>query len=367
METTKHFYGIALSLLDGIGSRTAKTLLQHFEEPQEIFERKDVFKTKIKGFSKERIKMLNRSKALIEAEYQMKYIEKHDIRVLFYGDEDYPKRLMECPDAPIVLYAKGNFNSNPSKTISIVGTRRVTNYGEKLVKELIDNLKEHNVQIVSGLAYGVDIKAHRYALKNNLSTIGVLGHGLDRLYPNDHKNTALQMIENEGGILTEFLPGTNPDRENFPKRNRIVAGMTDATVVIESGRTGGSLITANLAFDYNRDVYAFPGNIDQIYSEGCNYLIAEQKAKPLLSGKDIIKQMNWKQSDNKPIQQQLFANFSKDEQQLLNLIQKEKKPLSIDSIAMKLKRNTSQISSFLLSLEIQGVIKPFPGSKFGLI
>lgn len=351
-----------MSLLDGVGPRTAKVLLSEFGEAEDFFNEKKLGGVKISGISKDRIRSLDRTKALLRADKEINFIIKHNIRVIYIQNKEYPQRLKNCIDAPIVLYGKGDFETNPSRTIAVVGTRNVTDYGKVVTEQLIKELAAHRIQVVSGMAYGVDIHAHKACLKYNVPTLGVLGHGLDRLYPKVHHQTAKNMIGNNGGLLTEFLTETNPDRENFPQRNRIVAGMTDATVVIESGSTGGSLITAYLANDYSRDVFAFPGNIDSAYSKGCNKLIQENKAHLLTSASELIDIMGWKHQEKIEIQRQLFAELLPEEKEITDLIQHE--ALSLDTLSLKLKKPVSKISSILLGLEIKGVVQAKPGSKF---
>jgi DNA processing protein len=255
---------------------------------------------------------------------------------------------------------------NQNKVVSIVGTRNLTNYGSKILHALIDSLKNEQIQIISGLAYGVDILAHRLSLEHGLETIGVLGHGLDRIYPFKHRSTALEMMEN-GGLVTEFMIDTNPDRENFPMRNRIVAGMADATIVIESKIKGGSIITAELANDYSRDVFAFPGDVDRPFSEGCNDLIRKQKAHLITNGNDFLTFMNWKDSKKKQIQQkQLFHDLNHEEEKIVTLLQDEGE-LHADVLCVKSGITPSQINVLLFNLEMANVIQQFPGKRFKLI
>lgn len=357
---------MALTLLEGIGPKSAKSLIAYLGEVDAIFKGKKNLRTTIPGFSKERFRKLNTTKALLEAEKVLEFIDKNDIKTSFFLDSDYPYRLKECADSPILLYAKGNFELNPKRTIAVVGTRNMTTYGKKLIRELISSLKPYNVQIVSGLAYGVDVYTHRCCLEFGVPTIGVLGHGLDRVYPFQHRSTAQKMVENEGGLLTEFPNGTNPDRENFPKRNRVVAGMTDATIIIESGEKGGSLITAHLANDYSRDVFAYPGNVDSPYSIGCNSLIANDKAHLVTSSRDITKMLEWElKAKEKPVQTNLFHQLDGDEKKIVKLL-KEFEKISLDVLSVKLKTPVSRLSGLLLSLELKGIVLTLPGKKYTL-
>lgn len=363
METSKLHQSIALTFLDGIGPKNAKSLIAYIGGVEALFETRSFKKLDIPGFSPGRLKSLNRKEALLKAEKELGFIEKNKVKTHFYLDKNYPHRLKNCLDAPLMLYSFGNADPNPTKTISIVGTRNVSTYGHVIVEELIAALQPYDVQVVSGLAYGVDILTHRACLRHSVPTVGVLGHGLDRIYPHQHRPTAKKMMTTNGGLLTEFPSGTNPDRENFPKRNRIVAGMTDATIVVESSIKGGSLITANLANDYNRDVFAYPGNVFNEYSKGCNALIANNKAHLVTSGKDIINLLGWEKSSPETVQKQLFNDLSADERMIMEELV-EFPEISIDVLSIKLKKPTSWLSSTLLTLELQGLIMCLPGKKY---
>lgn len=366
MNTTELHHQVALTLLEGVGPKSAKSLMAYLGHVDTIFKGKKNLRTTIPGFSKERFRKLNTTKALLEAEKVLAFIEKHNIQTTFFLDKDFPYRLKECADSPVLLYSKGNFELNPKRTIAVVGTRNMTSYGKKLIRELISSLQSYDVQVVSGLAYGVDVYTHRCCLEFEIPTVGVLGHGLDRVYPFQHQSTAQKMIKNNGGLLTEFPNGTNPDRENFPKRNRIVAGMTDATIIIESGEKGGSLITAHLANDYSRDVFAYPGNVDSPYSKGSNSLIANDKAHLVTSSKDIIKMLEWElKTKEKPIQTNLFQQLTGDEKKIVKIL-KEFEKISLDVLSVKLKTPVSRLSGLLLNLELKGIVLTLPGKKYTL-
>ncbi|MEX1191114.1 MAG: DNA-processing protein DprA [Brumimicrobium sp.] len=366
MKTTQLHHQVALTLLEGVGPKSARSLVAYMGSPSAIFNEKKNLRTTIPGFSKERFRHLNTTKALLEAEKVVDFIEKHNLKATFYLDEDYPYRLKQCQDAPTLLYSKGDFELNPKRSIAIVGTRNMTTYGKKIIKELVSSLKPFNVQIVSGLAYGVDVCTHRCCLDYDISTVGVLGHGLDRVYPSHHREVAKKMMSSNGGLLTEFPNGTNPDRENFPKRNRIVAGITDATIIVESGKKGGSLITAHLANDYSRDVFAYPGNIDSPYSIGCNNLIASDKAHLVTCANDIIKMLDWEVKEKpKPIQTNIFQQLTGDEKKVVKKI-KEFEKISLDVLSVKLKTPVSILSALLLNLELKGIIMTLPGKKYTL-
>ena len=353
---------IALTLLQNIGHRKIRTILQHIDT--ESFFRVSKRRLKeIPSLGEKTLLNLNRDEALLKAEQFLSYFEKNDISPIFFQSEEYPYRLNQCEDAPILLFKKGNMHFNQPKVIAIVGTRNATKYGKRCIDELLDGLKEQNVIVVSGLAYGIDIYAHQRCIELGIQTIGVLGHGLDRIYPSIHKNIANQMLEN-GGLLSEFLPGTLPDREHFPMRNRIVAGMCDATIVIESGEKGGSMITAELANDYSRDVFAFPGNVENEFSKGCNLLIQKQKAHLITNSADFIRWMNWDSSiENVSIQKSLFPNLNEEEQLILKIIE-DKKEISLDILGLKTEMNSSKLSGILLKLELEGIVQQLPGMRY---
>jgi DNA processing protein len=365
MFTNLH-YKLGLSFLFGIGPKKASVLVSKLGSPEAVFTEDPKHIQQLTGISMNVIRQMDRNKALEIADKQLDYIHQHNIQIHFYLDLNYPRRLKQCDDAPLVLYSKGIFDPNPTRSIAVVGTRSSTDYGRGLCEELIQELKGTDVQVVSGMAFGIDICAHQLCVKQGIQTIGVLGHGLDRIYPRLHKRTADQMLEN-GGLLTEFIPGTQPDRENFPMRNRIVAGMTDATIVIESKNTGGSLITAELANDYNRDVFAYPGNVGQVYSEGCNELIRANKAHLIMHGKQFLKEMGWQQVNAtvSGVQKQWFAELS-DEERLIFEFLSGSDGEHIDVICMGLKRPVSSINILLFQLEMKGMIRSLPGKKYTL-
>ncbi|GAW88679.1 DNA-processing protein DprA [Flavobacterium psychrophilum] len=297
---------------------------------------------------------------------ELKYIQNNNINVSYFKDENYPERLKHCIDSPVLLFTAGNINLNQSRIISIVGTRQITPYGIDFCKKLIADLAPLNPIIVSGFAYGVDIVAHQVALENNLQTIGVLAHGLNQIYPKVHKKY-MSKVEENGGFMTEFWSNSSPERENFVRRNRIVAGISEATIVIESADSGGSLITANLANDYNRDVFAVPGRISDKYSQGCNNLIKTQRAHLLSSAADLIYILNWElEKKEKTIQKQLFVSLEPEEQLIHDFLQKKGKEL-LDTIAIECNLPVFKLSSILLNMELKGLIRPLPGKLFEII
>ena len=374
MDQTETKYAIALSLLKGIGSVNAKKLLAYCGSFEAVFKANKSQLEKIPGIGTVLVNKIFSQfldkKIVARAEEEIEFIEKNEILTFLFTDKNYPINLKQCEDAPIILFGKGNINFNNPKVVSIVGTRKVTDHGKTNCKNIIEDIKGLNPLIISGLAYGVDICAHKICVENNLQTIGVLAHGLDRIYPAIHANTAKKMLEN-GGLLTEFISGTNPDRENFPKRNRIIAGIADTTLVIESARRGGSLITAEIANSYSRDVFAVPGRITDTYSEGCNFLIKTNKAHLINSGKDIIYLMNWeenskqKKSTETSRQKQLFLELNEKEQIIYDSL-KETENLTMDKMSEVTGMKTSELSLFLLTMELNGIIKSKPGSIYKL-
>ena len=355
---------LALLNADGIGDVMAKKLISHFGNAVGIFAAKKQQLLKISGVGTSMINALTNKNIFTKAEQEIEFINSNNIEYFYFKNDDYPPYLNHCYDAPILLFKKGNINLQNQKIISVVGTRQMTNYGKSMLDELFEGLKVYNPVIVSGLAYGVDIYAHRLALKHNLQTVAVLAHGLDRIYPAVHKNIAKDLLKN-GGMLTDFWSNTNPDRENFVKRNRIVAGLSQATIVIESAEKGGSLITADIANSYNRDVFAVPGRITDTYSKGCNQFIKTNRAAMLSSAKDLAYILNWEKDiqDKKTIQKQLFIELSDAEKYIYNYLLKEGKQ-QIDMIGLHCNLPTFKAASLLMNLELKGVVKPLPGKIF---
>ncbi len=361
-------YQLALTQVPHIGCVHAKILAEQFGSAEQIFKAKKTLLEKIEGIGEVRANSIKHFTAFKEQENEIGFIDKYKITPLFVTDEDYPKRLLHCYDPPTLLFYKGTANLNTSKIISIIGTRSNTEYGKVITEKIMDELAIHQPLIVSGLAYGVDAIAHKYAVKQNLSTVAVLAHGLDKIYPSQHTALAKEMIAANGGLLTEFRKETKPDKHNFPTRNRIVAGMCDATIVIETGVKGGSMITANLANNYNRDVFAVPGKTTDAKSEGCNYLIQSNKAVLIRNGEDIIEQMGWqpKEKITKSKQKQLFIQLNEEEKIIVELLQ-QKESIHIDELNLNCNLNSSIIASVLLTLELQNVVKSLPGKLYALL
>ena len=353
------YYTLALMQVDGVGDVVAKKLINYCGSAEAVFLSKNTTLAKIEGIGKSLLKNLQE-----KAEKEIQFIEKENIQTLFFQEENYPNRLQNCFDSPVLLFQSGNIDLSNRKIISIVGTRQITSYGSAITQKLIEDLTPLNPIIVSGFAYGVDIHAHQIAMDYGLQTIGVLAHGLNQIYPKNHKKYIAKMEEN-GGFLTEFWSTSQPDRENFVKRNRIVAGMTEATIVIESAEKGGSLITALIANDYNRDVFAVPGRTTDKYSQGCNNLIKTQRAHLLHSAADLVYILNWelKKKEEKAIQKQLFISLEPEEQKIYDYLLKTGKE-DLDSIAIACELPTYKLSSLLLNMELKGVIKHLPGKLF---
>lgn len=366
MDTHSSLYRIALTQIKGIGVMHARTLMQIIGNEEAIF-KEDVRKLEaIPRISRRLINEIRDPEVMRKAESELKFIVDNKLRLLFFTDDDYPQRLTQCIDAPLVLYAKGNTGFNHSKTISVIGTRNATRYGEDFCNRFIEEIAVRlpDVQVISGLAYGIDICAHRASLKHNLSTVAVLAHGLDRIYPQVHRQTAIEMLSN-GALLSEFPSGTNPDRHNFVKRNRIVAGMSDAVIVLESAEKGGSLTTADMANSYFREVFALPGRIADKMSIGCNRLISENKALLLQSIDSFISHMGWESVKETaiPVQQSLFHDLT-DEEALIYEKIKSAGTIHVNTLAIELNIPVPELFMVLLELEVKNNVKSLPGGMF---
>jgi DNA processing protein len=367
MTTSELFYTLALLQVEGVGDIVAKKLIKHCGSAEKVFETKKNKLLGIDGIGEILLKKLSEKHIFDLAQKEVHFIEKENITFQSFQDDDYPERLKHCIDGPTVLFTSGTINLTAKRIISIVGTRNITSYGVDFCKKLLEDLAPLNPVIVSGFAYGVDITAHQLAMEHNLQTIGVLAHGLNQVYPKTHKKYVAKMEQN-GGFLTEFWSTSNPEKENFVKRNRIVAGMSEATIVIESADKGGSLITATLANDYNRDVFAVPGRITDKFSLGCNNLIKTQRAHLLSSAADLVYILNWElnQKQSKAIQKQLFISLEPIEQKVYDFLLKKGKEV-MDLIALECELPIYQLSSVLLTMELKGVIRPLPGKLFEAI
>ena len=360
-------YKIALSIIPGIGGILARNVIAYVGSVEGVFKESLKSLQKIPGIGEINAHRIKDKDIFKNAEKELRFIEKNEIEVLFYTDKIFPRRLKTCADSPVLLYTKGNLNLNEQRIVSIVGTRNATNYGKQVCDELIQKFSERNykVLIVSGLAYGIDIQAHKSALKYNLPTAGVIAHGLDKIYPSLHAETAKKMQE-DGGLVTDFPSGTKIDPSNFIRRNRIIAGLADATIVVESAQKGGALITAEIASSYNRDVFAFPGRSGDVYSKGCNQLIRNSGANLMEGIDDLEFFMGWeKTSKNKAVQSSLFVELTPDEEKIVTLL-RENGELFIDQISSELTLQVSRVSAMLLTLEFKNVLVAMPGKMYKL-
>jgi DNA processing protein len=359
-------YQIALTMVPNIGPVQAKILLEHFKKPEQIFKASRKELENLDGIGTVKANSIKTFAEFEAAEKEAAFAEKYKITTLFVQDKKYPQRLLNCYDSPILLYYRGNADLNASKIINIIGTRNHTEYGKQVTEQLVDDLRNVQVTIVSGLAYGIDAIAHKSAVRNQLPTVGVLAHGLDMIYPAHHTGLAKQMLLN-GGLLTELRKETAPDRHNFPRRNRIVAGLADATIVIETAVKGGSMITAELANGYNRDVFAFPGKVTDQKSAGCNYLIKNNKAILLENCEQLVDTLGWNQKKAKRKEQkELFFSLSEEEKVLFDIL-KEKDTVQIDEIYLKSGLSSSSVAAAILNLEFQNIVASLPGKMYKLI
>ena len=373
MNEQQLLYNIALTRIGHFSLASALHLYRTLGSGEEIFLHRNEAQDILPDCSPRLIDNLKDwSEPLKRAEVELEFCRNNNIRVLCLGDDNYPKRLEDCADAPLVMYYKGNANLNQSRVINIIGTRHCTTYGADFIRRFIHDLKAlcPEVLVVSGLAYGVDINAHQQALAVGYETVGVVAHGLDYLYPAAHKDVAREMV-NHGGLLTEFMTCTNADKGNFVRRNRIVAGMSDACILIESAAHGGGMITAGIAFDYGREVFALPGRVGDHFSEGCNNAIRENKAMLLTSVEDFIKTMGWEddalriEAQKKGIERQLFPDLSPEQQRIVDVLTKSN-DLQLNQLSVKTGIPIGDITSILFQMEMMGVVKPMAGGNYHL-
>lgn len=359
-------YRIALTMIPDLGAVRSRLLAEHFGEAKAIFTAKKKELSAIEGIGENCARQIKEWGRFRDAEAEIEFAEKHQITILFLTDETYPQRLLHCYDPPTVLYYRGEANLNHGRIISIIGTRNHTDYGKQVTEQLVASLESQEVMIVSGLAFGIDAIAHKASIHQHIPTIGVLAHGLDIVYPPQHRSLAREMME-QGGLLTEFPMRTKPDRHHFPRRNRIVAGMSDATIVIETALKGGSMITAELAHNYNRDLFAVPGKITDPKSSGCLKLIMQNKAVLLCDGAQLAETMGW-QEKKKIIkkQKELFIELSADEKTIVGLLDYSE-AVAVDTLFIKSGLSSSTVASVILSLELQNVICALPGKMYKLL
>lgn len=371
MNTDERLCSIALTLCPGIGHIGAKRLVDTVGSAADVFGLRTELPERYPGiFHTSVVAALDNPAVFLQAEKELEWAEKNRVDCLTLSDERYPSRLRDCEDAPIVLFFKGNADLNRLRVVSMVGTRRATDYGKCFCTDFLRDLSElcSDVLVVSGLAYGIDVHAHRAALSNGLSTVGVLAHGLDRIYPAVHRKTAVDMLA-EGGLLTEFLTDTNPDRHNFVSRNRIVAGMSDAVIVVESAAKGGSLITAELAEGYHRDCFAVPGRATDEYSMGCNQLIRDNKAALINDASDFVKAMNWGHGEESrktaAVQRSLFPELTEEEMRVVKILSRD--DLHINTLVVEANIPVNRMSAILFELEMKGVVKALVGGVYHLL
>ena len=366
MQEQELLYLLMLHKMPGIGHINAKKLLQHFGSATALFQASTNDLKELDGIGSKRIKTLRDSAITKEAEDELNFIQSNNIKLSYFKDEDYPSRLKQCIDSPILLFSRGNINLKNKPVLSIVGTRQVTTHGIAFCEQLIEDLAPLNPVIVSGLAYGTDIVAHRAAIKFNLQTIACVAHGLNQIYPKVHQKY-VSSIENNGGFFTDFCSDDIFDRNNFLSRNRIIAGLSEATIVIESAEKGGSLVTADIAHSYDREVFAVPGRPQDKFSKGCNMLIKQQKAQMITSAADLVYNLNWDiDTKKKNTQTQLFVSLSDDEKLVVQKLTEIGKA-EIDALSLVCGLPTYKLSSILLNLELGGFVRPLPGKQFEII
>jgi DNA processing protein len=360
------YFQLALTLIPELGAIRTRLLVEYFGTASAVFKAKKKELSAVDGIGELCAKSLKEWNGFSEADEEISFIEKHHIEPLFITDKNYPQRLLNCYDPPTLLYYRGNADLNASRIISIIGTRNHTEYGKQITEQLIASLQTQEVMIVSGLAFGIDSIAHKTSLQYQIPTIGVLAHGLDTIYPSQNKLLAKEMLQ-QGGLLTEFRKNTKPDKHNFPKRNRIVAGMADATIVIETASKGGSMITAELAHNYNRDLFAIPGKTTDHKSSGCLQLIKQNKAILLTDTEQLLETMGWLEK-KKPIkkQRELFIELNNDEKIIVDIL-KENETTPIDVLYLKSGLSSSNVAAVILNLEMQNVICALPGKMYKLI
>ena len=357
-------YQVGLELIPGIGDVTVKNLIAYCGSASAIFKSKKGHLANIPGMGPRNIELLTSTRMLLEAEKIIESCAALGVNIIHYTDPTYPKKLKQVADAPNIIYTKGKVDHGP-RVLAIVGTRNATQYGKEVTERMVEDSKVLNAAVVSGLAYGIDFTAHRAALKNQIPTIAVLAGGLDKIYPNLHRKTAEEMLET-GGWISENPPGTKPDAHFFPARNRIIAGMSDAVIVVEAARKGGALITANIADSYHRPVFAVPGDLSNTFSEGCNYLIRNQQALIYTGVEDLIYHLNWDlEAGNTPAKKQAdTTTLSDQERSIFEILEANQDGIAIDELSWKAQIPVNQVASCLLNMEFQGFVKSMPGKKY---
>ncbi len=364
LSNTELRYTLALQRVPNLGDTSAKKLLRAVGSAEGIFQEKKSNLLKIEGIGNLKLKELDKRHLLPEAEAELHFIQEHGIEYRYFMDNDYPERLKHCLDGPILFFQRGNIDLQNKKIISIVGTRKATTHGIAFCRKLLEDLAPLDPVIISGFAYGVDIEAQKAAMDQGLQTVGCLAHGLHQIYPRSHKKYMAKVEEN-GGFITEFWSDDAFDRNNFLKRNRIIAGLSEATIVIESAEKGGSLVTADIANSYNREVFAVPGRTSDSQSRGCNNLIKSQQAHLLTSAADLVYMLGWDltKTDPKPVQTQLFVELSEEEKKIWHYLEGKDQEL-LDTIALECRLPTAKVAALLLNMELNGVVRPLPGKWF---
>lgn len=367
MSYIEHIAALRLQRIPYIGDITAKRLIAHCGSPAAIFDDKAEALLKIEGVGQLVLRGIREKRYRKEAEEEYRYIQDNDIRMILFTEQDYPDKLKHCVDGPILLFSRGNIRLQGRKIISVVGTRHMTSYGRAFCEKFIEDISPLDPVIVSGFAYGVDICVQMLAVKHGLQTIGCLAHGLNQVYPREHRQYVRDVEEN-GGFFTEFWSTSQPERENFLRRNRIIAGLSQATVVVESAAKGGSLVTADIASSYDRDLFAVPGRVEDVYSTGCNNLIKQNKAHLISSAADLVYILNWDLPDlaGRTVQKQLFIELESEEKKIYEYLNSDGKQ-GLDTIALSCKIPVFRLSSTLLQMEMKGVIRPLPGKIFEAI
>jgi DNA processing protein len=368
MQENNHYYLMALTLVPGIGDKKARILLKHFEQPQEIFKASKKRLKEVEGVGDEIINQVKNFDNWKIIDKEIQFAEKHHIKILSINHEGYPCQLLPYHDMPLVLYYRGEANLEMKKLLSIVGTRSATDYGRHVTEQLVADCGKQQTTIVSGMAFGIDAIAHKAALKAKLPTIGVLAHGLDRIYPNEHKALAKDILQQGGGLLTEFMSGSKPDKHNFPKRNRIVAALSNALIVVETANKGGSMLTAHYGMAYKKIIAAFPGRANDKNSAGCNTLIKNNIAHLINNAQDVFELLKWNTNAPKhsKLQRSLFIDLTENEQAVITLLEKHG-TMQIDALYDAIDLTTSQIANTLLNLELKAVIQSLPGKKYQLL
>jgi len=365
MNENENCYVLALKLTPGIGDVLAKQLISYCGSASSIFKEKKGILLKIPNIGEKTVKALTSASIIKQAEASLSACEKQNIAVIPYFHPEYPERLKIVNDAPLLIYSKGKSAFRDSKIVGVVGTRNATAYGKQITEKIVEELVAHQAVVVSGLAYGIDIAAHRAALKNKLSTVAILAGGLDKIYPSVHKKSALEMLQSDGGWISEYPPGTKPEAHNFPSRNRIIAGMSEALIVVEAANMGGALITANIAYSYNREVFAVPGTLEHKYSEGCNALIRSQKATIYTGIKDLEYLLGWEKGESKPQKKLLdLSKYGESEQKIMTVLEEFKTGLHLDELSWKTQISVHEAVGHLLTLEFDGLIRSLPGKRY---